>query len=112
MARKLEVSTHACIRCMIESGNFALKQIAVHNQCSIHAVKNIKRNLREFGSTTRPARRGGRPSTMTPLRCAMPSLPLSTNIPELYLEKMVVYLWNEFGVAVTKSSVGRTLGSE
>ena len=31
--------------------------------------------------------------------------------PGLYLEEMVVYLWDEFGVRVTQSSVGRALRS-
>lgn len=31
--------------------------------------------------------------------------------PELYLEEMVEYLWDEFGESVTKSSVSRTLHS-
>ena len=32
--------------------------------------------------------------------------------PDLYLEEMVEYLWDDFGEPFTKSSVSRTLGSE
>ncbi|OQV09551.1 Homeodomain-containing protein [Cladophialophora immunda] len=112
MAPKLPASTHARIRCMIENGSFTNRQIATMKgvKCSINAVKAIKRNLRDFGSTTRPGR-GGRPTlTDHPLnaRCSFAHL---DEHPELYLEEMVEWLWDEFGVAVTKSTVSRTLHS-
>lgn len=110
MAPKLPVSTHAGIRCMIENGGFKNQQIANRANCSRNAVKAIKRNLRECGSTTKPARRSGRPSSITPsMRHAL--LAHVDKHRELYLQEMVEWVREEFGVVVTKSSVSRTLHS-
>jgi transposase len=95
---------------MIEQGCFTNGQIADDNGCRIGAVKAIKRNLRVFGSTKAPGRRGGRPSSITPeIRDAL--LAHLDKNPELYFEEMVAYIWDEFRVHVTRFSVSRALRS-
>ena len=83
---------------MIENGDLTTRQIAAHANCSRNAVKAIKRNLRDFGSTTRPGRRGGRPSSITPSMHDALLAHLDEH-PELYLEEMVEWLWDEFPAA-------------
>jgi transposase len=95
---------------MIEQGCFTNGQIADDNDCRIGAVKAIKRNIRDFGSIKAPGRRGGRPSSITPeIRDAL--LAHLEKNPELYLEEMMAYLQDEFGVCVTRFSVSRALRS-
>lgn len=95
---------------MIENGAFAYPQIGQAANCSVDAVKAISRNLRDFGSTRAPQNRGGRPTSITPtMREALLEHLLRKR--DLYLEEMVVYLWDEFEARVTKSSVSRTLRS-
>jgi transposase len=110
MAPNLPACQHALIRHMINDGRFTNCQIAKAAHCSIPAVKAIKRNLRDFGSTTAPPNGGGRPESINPLmRDALFEHLLRK--PNLYLNEMVVYLWDEFGHHVTKSSINRTLQS-
>jgi transposase len=110
MAPNLPASQHALIQHMIDDGRFTNRQIAKAAHCSIPAVKAIKRNLRDFGSTTAPPNGGGRPPSMTSvMRDAL--LEYLLRKPNLYLDEMVVYLWDEFGHHITKSSISRTLRS-
>jgi transposase len=110
MAPNLRAEKHARIRRMIEQRCFTNGQIADDNDCRIGAVKAIKRNIRDFGSTKAPGCRGGRPSSITPeIRDAL--LAHLDKNPELYLEEMVAYLRDEFGVHVTRFSVRRVLHS-
>jgi transposase len=95
---------------MIDDGRFTNGQIAKAAHCSIPAIKAIKRNLHDFGCTTAPPNGGGRPPSMTPpMRDAL--LEYLRRKPNLYLNEMMVYLWDEFGHHVTKSSISRTLRS-
>ena len=110
MALKLPISAHTRIRCMIENGGLTNRQIAIHAKCSTNAVKAIKRNVRDFGSTMRPSHRGGRPLSISAMMRAALFAHLDKH-PGLYLEEMVDYLWNEFGEPITKSSISRTLHS-
>jgi hypothetical protein len=91
MALNLSASQHAQIRDMIDDGRFTNRQIAKANHCSKGAVKAIRRNLRDFGSTTALPNRGGRPPSMTPaMRDALFEYLLRK--PILYLDEMVIYL--------------------
>ena len=110
LAPNLPASQHTQIWDMMDDGRFTNRQIADAAHCSKGVVKAIKRNLRDFGSTAAPPSRGGRPPSMTPMmRDAL--LGHFRRRPDLYLEELVVYLWDEFGVRVTKSSISRTLHS-
>lgn len=110
MAPNLSASQHTQIRHVIENGAFTYPQIGQAANCSVDAVKAISRNLRDFGSTRAPQNWGGRPTSITPtMREALLEHLLRKR--DLYLEEMVVYMWDEFETRVTKSSVSRTLRS-
>jgi transposase len=110
MAPNLAPSKHILIRDMIEDRGFTNEQIADAASCTDRTVKAIDRNIRIFGSTTAPANRGGRPRSITPVMLDS-LLEYLSRKPDLYLEEMVAYLWDEFGVHATKSSISRTLRS-
>jgi hypothetical protein len=67
-------------------------------------------NLRHFGSSKAPSNGGGRPRSITPpmLNALCEHL---LEKPDLYLDEMVVFLWDEFEVLVTTSMVSRALTS-
>src|SRR5271155_502363 len=110
MAPNLPACQHALIRHVIDDGRFTGRQIAKAARCSIPAVKAIERNIRDFGSTTAPPNGGERPESINPLmRDALFEHLLRK--PNLYLNEMVVYLWDEFRHHVTKSGISRTLRS-
>jgi transposase len=110
MAPNLSVSQHDQIQHMIQDGAFTIPQISDAANCSFDAVKAISRNLRNFGSTRAPRNPGGRPSSITPImRDAL--LEHLLRKPDLYLEELVVYLWDEFEARVSKSAISRTLRS-
>jgi hypothetical protein len=92
MAPNLPASQDTLIQHMIDDGRFTNRQIAEAADCSIPAVKAIKRNIHDFGSTTAPLNGGGRPPSMTSvMRDAL--LEYLLRKPNLYLDEMVVYLW-------------------
>jgi hypothetical protein len=92
MAPNLAASQHALIQDMIDDGALTYRQIARAANCGAAAVKAIGRNLRDFGSTTAPPNRGGRPTSMNPvMRDAI--LEYLLRKPNLYLNDMVIYLW-------------------
>lgn len=56
-----------------------------------------------FGSVTAPSNKGGRPRSLTPLMIQVLCDYLLEK-PQLYLDEMVVFLWDESQVPVTKWS--------
>ena len=111
MAPRLSPAQHAEIRYMLEDGRFRHKQIGKATNSSLDAVKAIKRNLRNFGSTMAPLpSRGGRPpSITTPMRDAL--LEYLVQKPGSTLEEMAIFLWDEFEANPSNSSISRTLQS-
>jgi transposase len=108
MAPKLANSQHVMIRDMIQSGSLSTTDMAKAAGCSCRAIKRIRSNLRCFGTTGAPPNRRGRHQLITP-----PMLDaLCENLvekPNLYLDKMMLFLWDEFEVHVTKSTISRAL---
>lgn len=90
---------------------FTTAQITDAAECSERSIRNIRANLRLFGSESPPLNRGGRPRSITPpmLEALCEHL---TEKPGLYLEEMAVFLYDEFGISVSPSSIKRTLSSE
>ena len=109
MAPNLALSQHEQIRDMIFSKctNATIARTAC---CSTRSVRKIRSNLRCFGSTKAPPNGVGRHKTITP---PMLSALLKRLIekPELYQDEMVVFLYDEFDVLVTTSSISRALAS-
>jgi hypothetical protein len=95
MAPNLAASQHELIQNMIISGSLTSSQMAEVAPCSTHSIKHIRANLR-FNHTTGPRNGGGRPRSITsPMLDAL--LKLLLEEPDLYLDELVVYLWDEFG---------------
>lgn len=70
--------------------------------------KNIRKNLRLFGSVHAPPNRIGRRRSITPpmLEALCDHL---LEKPGLYLDEMAVFLWDEFHMLATTSSIRRAL---
>jgi hypothetical protein len=67
MAPRLSPSKRHLIRDMIESQSLATSQMAEEADCSKPTIKNLRRNLQQFGSVHAPPTRVGRRCTVTPL---------------------------------------------
>jgi transposase len=71
-------------------------------------VTNIRRNLKLFGTPRAPENRVGRRKSITPHMLQVLCDHLHEE-PGLYLDEMAVFLWNEFEIWVTTSSIRRAL---
>ena len=111
MAPRLSLSKLYLIRDMIESQSLTTSQMAEEAECSKLTIINIRRNLRHFGSVHAPLTRIGRRRTVTPLMMQALCEHLYAK-PRLYLDEMTVFLWDEFQVLVTTSSIRRALIAE
>lgn len=77
-------------------------------ECSDRTTKNIRRNLRLFGTVHVPLNRVGRRRTITPpMLDALREHLLEK--PGLYLDEMVIFIWDEFRILATTSSIRRAL---
>jgi transposase len=81
---------------------FKAKQIAKVAGCSRRTIQRKKSNIRKFGSTKAPPNRVGRSRSIAP--------PILDTIcghllkgPGLYLEEMVLIIWDKFKVEVITS---------
>jgi transposase len=110
MAPNLAPSRHDLIHDMIVDEKLKTRQMADVAKCSERSIKAIRSNLHYFGTTKAPPNGGGRPRSITPhmLEALCEHL---LEKPELYLEDMVVFLWDEFDVLVSISSISRALKS-
>lgn len=108
MAPRLPTSKLHLIRDMIESQSFTTSQMAEEAESTKLTVINIRRNLRQFGTIYAPQTRTGRKQTVTPLMIKALCEHLSEK-PGLYLDEMAVFLWDEFRIMVTTSSIRRAL---
>ncbi|KAI3112716.1 hypothetical protein CBS147330_9904 [Penicillium roqueforti] len=80
-------------------------------ECSEQTIKNIRRNLRLFGHVHAPSTRIGRRRSITPpmLEALCDHL---LEKPGLYLEEMAIFLWDEFLMLASTSSIRRALVSK
>lgn len=83
-------------------------QIAKAAKCSQRSVTNIRKKMRLFGSARSPPACVGRPSTITPVMLDALRDHLAEN-PDLYVEEMVAFLRDEFGILSSPSSLKRAL---
>jgi transposase len=110
MAPNLAKSQHALIGDMILSKSFKANKIAADAGCSTRTIHRLRSNIRAFGSTKAPPNGVGRPRSVTPpMLDALCQYLLEK--PGLYRDEMVLFLWDEFEVLVTVSSIGRALAS-
>ena len=110
MAPNLALSQHDLIRDMILDGSLTQQQMADVAGCSDRTIRNIATNVRLFGSTRAPANGAGRRRQITPpmLDALIDRL---IGKPGLYRDEMAVFLYDEFGILVSVSSIGRALAS-
>ena len=83
-------------------------QIAKQVQCSTRTVRAARSNIRCFKSIKAPFNGGGRSSAVTPLMRIVLFDHLHEH-PGLYQDEMIVFLWDEFEVLVSKWSIRRAL---
>jgi len=95
---------------MILDNKLKTNEMADIAECSERSIKAIRSNLHNYGSTKAPPNGGGRPRLITPpmLETLCDHL---LEKPGLYLEEMVVFLWDEFEVLISTSSISRALKS-
>src|SRR3954454_23336223 len=93
---------------MILDKRLKTNQIAEDVECSERSVKGIRSNIRYYGATRAPPNGGGRPRSMTPLMIEALCEHLLEK-PGLYLEEMVIFLWDEFDVLMSTSRISRAL---
>lgn len=111
MAPNLAPSKHELIYDMIYSGELSLTDMAQAAGCNKSTISRISSNIRIFGSVKAPLNKGGRPRSIAPAMLEALCDHLIEK-PALYLEEMVVFLWDEFALQATKSSVSRALQSK
>jgi hypothetical protein len=110
MAPHLAASQHLLIHDMILSRSLTDTQMAEVAGCSDRSIRAIRSNLRYFGTTSAPFNGIGRRRSITPLMLQTLCEYLVQN-PELYQSEMVEFLWNEFKLRTTTSSICRALAS-
>ena len=98
------------IRDMIRRNCFTTAQIAHAAECSECFIRNIHCIQCLFGSKSPPLNRGGRSQSITP-----PMLEAlcdhHTGKPGFYLEEMALFLYDQFGISASSSSLKRTLST-
>lgn len=107
MARHLKPHRRAMIIHMFRSQRFTLQQIADAAKCSRRSVSYIHRKLRKFGSA-KPLIHAGRSPTLT--RLVLDTLcEHLIRKPGLYIDEMVTFLWKEFNIFPSYSSIQQAL---
>lgn len=110
MAPRLASSQLVMIRDMISSRSLTTSQIAEAAGCSKRSIITISTNLRLFGDVRAPLISGGRPRLITPLILEALCDHLLEK-PDLYLDEMSEFLYDEFEVLVSTYTISRALQS-
>ncbi|KAJ5335727.1 uncharacterized protein N7506_005663 [Penicillium brevicompactum] len=110
MAPRLPLSKLEMIQGMISSKSLTASQMAKAAEYSKRSIINISNNLRQFGNVRAPPTRVGRRRTLTPLMIEALWNRLFEK-PGLYVDGMAIFLWDEFRIQVTNSSLKRALAS-
>ena len=109
MARSIDSWQRKMIIHMICSKNrLTTSQIAKVTQCSERSITNIRKNLRLFGSARSPPVSVGRQPSITPMMLDALCDYLAEK-PTLYVEEMAIFLWDEFNILPSLSSIKRAL---
>jgi transposase len=110
MAPNLARSQHDLIRDMILDKSLSQVKIANVAGCSDRTIRNIGSNIRLFSETRAPANGAGRRRLITPPMLAALCDRLLEK-PGLFRDEMAVFLYDEFNVLASVSSIGRALAS-
>jgi transposase len=108
MASRLAKHQHNLTRELIVAGTYNDNDIAIATHCSKCTIRRHRRNMRVFGSTFGLPNQGGRNPVLTkPMVAALVDHLLEK--PELYLDEMAWFLFDEFSVTVSTSTISRAL---
>jgi transposase len=110
MAPRLAASQHDMIRDMISSKSLKTIDMAAAADCSDRTIRNIRSNLRCFGSSRAPFNGGGRRRQITPVMLEALRVRLLEK-PGMYQDEMALFLYDEFQILVNNSAVSRALAS-
>jgi transposase len=93
---------------MIQSSSLQDRDIADIASCSKRTITRIRANIRAFGAPCAPKATGGRRSRILPhvLDALLDRLLVK---PDLYLDEMAEFIWDEFNLSVSTDSVRRSL---
>ena len=106
MARNLECWQRQIIIHMMRSRKRLItSQMAKVAKCTERSITNIHKNMRLFGSVRSPISAGRPPNITSPMLDAL--LHRLTEKPCLYVEEMMIFLWDEFDVLPSPSSIKR-----
>jgi transposase len=108
IAPRLSAFQRNLISNMIEAGDFSNREIATAAHTTDRSIRSIQRNIRVFGQESAPINRPGRPATLTQVMVEA-LLDYLSNKPELYLEEMAWFIWDEFKVVISTSALSRAL---
>ena len=105
MARNIDSWQRKMITHMIYSKNrLATSQMAKAAYCSERSITNLRKNLRLFGSARSPPVSVGRQPSIAPMMLDALCDHL-TEKPGLYVEEMALFLWDEFNILPSSSSI-------
>jgi transposase len=108
MPSKLSKSQRSLSRELILSGMYSNREIAAAVRCDVRSVQRHCRNLRVFGSISGLPNPGGRnPKLTKPMIAAL--IRHLFEKPDLYLDEMAWFLWDEFQVSVSASTISKAL---
>ena len=93
---------------MIEAGRFSNSKIATVAHTTDRTIRRIRRNIRIFGQPSAPANNPGRPAILRS-QIVDSLLDHLTEKPELYLEEMAWFIWDEFNEVASTSAISRAL---
>lgn len=108
MAPNLAPSTLEFIHGMIISNDLTVSKMAEAAGCNERTIRRLRSNMRLFGGVKAPPNKGGRPRSVTPVMIQVLCDHLLER-PHLYLDEMVIFLWDEFQIQVTTCSISRAL---
>jgi transposase len=108
MAPRLSAFQRNLIASMIESGRFSNNEIADTAGTTDRSIRTIRRNIRVFGQASAPANNPGRPATLR-IEMVETLIGYLHDKPNLSLQEMVWFIWDQFQVDISKSTISRAL---
>jgi transposase len=108
MAPRLSVFRRNLIASMIESGRFSNNEIADATRTTDRSIRSIHRNIRVFGQASAPMNNSGRPATLR-IEMVEALIGYLHDKPDLSLQEMVWFIWDQFQVDISKSTISRAL---
>jgi transposase len=111
MAPSLAASTLALIHDIIVSNELTVPQMAEAAGCNECTIRRLRSNMRQFGNVKAPPNKKGRPRGLTPaiIQALCDHL---LEKPYLYLDEMVLFVWDEFQEMMTTCCISRAVKRE